>query len=643
MLVKNILLFIEQLDKLAPLMPYDSSLRNSLFNRFRYQNPDKLIEHSDVEFIENCYRERSLKTLDTETDCLLNSDDANQLWINFAEELAVFTQKKYYQILFPNITNAIDFNNLSRLKETARPVNFYLGHGGKTLYRKRGLCEHLIKNEFMLSTHRDLSQSKLSALTVEELTRLKFCTRINSHFIINDEPFTSFWDFLEKKSFPRLREKGEMPLYLLPHLLSLIEQYYKSKSAQADYGLFKKAAINFFDLLLTDDLVNINYFYGVRIFYQDREYYLLDFLVAINKSQRYELDDLFNSLLIWLNQISPDLKSTLPVLDSVYASLDAQGGSCSGSSSSYPLTSTTNDKLHQCYALIVSLLTTSFEIWPFTAGTISLWDRKNRVFPEAAVIYHYFLHALNQNRSEDLLTIYSEIYETYFNPAPLELDLFSWFTQIHSITRWYQLVGQGKLSKIDVNWYEPELLLHSLLHFKPSSRGLSSYINLFLDELVHTYSQSSNDLLKRFRVNILFIDLLKKMDRSDKTNLKILLQLYPFDEANSKFLDNCAQHIGSRLASLSVNHPGGALHFYTVVQKPKSSTLTLSSSEFHQVSGILDAFKLALGSPTIKIAPKLLEQMVTFLRSLSRPILTVGEIEGAQNSAQVADYLCSPT
>jgi hypothetical protein len=641
MLVKNILLFIEQLDTFAPLQPYDSSLRSSLFNRFHYQNADKLIDHRDVEFIENCYKERAKKTLDTVTDCLLNSDDINQLWIKFAEEIAVFAQKKYYQILFPNITNTIDFNNHTPLEETARPVNFYLGHGGKTLYRKRGLCEHLIKNEFMLSTYRDFPQSKLSALTVEELTRLKFCTRTNSYFMINDESFTSFWDFLEKKSFPRLKERGKIPLYLLPHFLSLIEQYYKSKTAQADYDLFKKAATIFFDLLSTGKLVNINYFYGLRIFYQDREYYLLDFLIAINKSQHYELDDVFNSLLIWLYQINPALKSTLPVLDSVYASLDAHGSSAS--TSSCLLTSTPNDKLHQCYALIVSLLTTSFEIWPFTAGTISLWDRKNRVFPEAVVIFQYFFYALNQNRSEDLLTIYSEIYETYFNPAPLELDLFSWLTQIHSITRWYQLVGQGKLSKIDVHWYEPELLLHSLLHFKPSSKCVSTYINLFLDELVHTYSQSSNDLLKRFRVNILFTDLLKKMDQSDKTNLKILLQLYPLEEASSKFLDNCAQHIGSRLASLSVNHPGGALHFYTVVQKPKSSTLVLSSSEFHQVSGIIDAFKVALGSPTIKIAPKLLEQMVTFLRSLSRPILTVGEIEGAQNSAQVADYLCSPT
>lgn len=641
MLVNEILKFTAKLKELSPLIPCDITIHTSLIKRFRSQNPDKVIDHDDISFIEHCFRTRFLETVDTVNDCLLDAGKTNQLWIKFAEEIAALTNKKYYQILFPNTSNVMDFNNLTRLTETARPVNFYLGQGG-FLYRKRGLCEHLIKNDYILSTYRDLSQSKLSSLTIEELCRLKFCTQTNGSFIINKDHFTGFWDFLEKKSFPRLKERGSMPLYYLPHLLGLIEKYHTLKSTQADYAVFKKEATRFFNLLSSGELDNINYFYGVRIPYQDREYYLLDFLIAINKSQKYDLDDVFNSMIVWLYHINPALKSTLSVFDSVYTPLSDQGASSSSSAVVSSIAST-SDKLQQCFDLIISLLTTSFELWPFTSSTISLWDRKNSVFSEAASIYRYFLQALLHNSEQELLSVYLNIYEVYFTPPPLEYDLFSWLTQTHTITRWYQMVGQGQLSKIDVHWYEPELLLQSLLNFKPNTRSLYSCMNLFLDELVHTYSQSSNDLLKRCRINILFTEFFKKMSTADKATIKILLQLYNLDDARSKFLDNCAQHIGCRLRELTVNQPGGSLQFYTELHKPKCSKLDLPTSGFHQVGCILDAFKDALSLSVTRIEPRLLEQMFTYLRSLSRPILTIGEIEGALYSARVVDYLASPT
>lgn len=641
MLVNEILEFTVQLKELSPLTPCDITLRASLIKRFRSQNPDKLLDHDDIHFIEHCFETRFLKTVDTVNDCLLNAGKVNQLWIRLSEQIAALTNKKYYQILFPKSTNVSDFNNRTCLTETTRPVNFYLGQGG-FLYRKRGLCEHLIKNDYVLSTYRDLSQSKLSSLTVEELSRLKFCTQTNGSFIINNEYFTGFWDFLEKKSFPRLRERGEMPLYYLPYVLELIEKYHTLKSAHADYTVFKKEAAEFFNLLSSGELDSINYFYGVRIPYRESEYYLLDFLIAINKSQKYDLDDVFTSMVTWLYHINPALKSRLSVFDSVYTPLSAQDAS-SSSTGVVSSTASTNDKLQQCFDLILSLLTTSFELWPFTSSSISLWDRKNSVFSEAATIYQYFLPALHQNSEEELLTVYSNIYEVYFNHPPVEYDLFSWLTQPHSITRWYQMVALGQLSKIDVRWHEPEILLQSLLNFKPNSRSLYASMNLFLDELVHTYSQSYNDLLKRFRINILFADFFKKMSFSDKVNIKILLQLYNLDDAQSKFLDNCAQHIGCRLRELTVNRPGGSLQFYTELRKPKCSKLDLPTTGFHQVGCILDAFKDALSLAVTRIEPRLLEQMFTYLRSLSRPILTIGEIEGAQYSARVVDYLASPT
>ncbi|WP_298622398.1 hypothetical protein [uncultured Legionella sp.] len=644
MLVKRVLLLIQQLDELTPLTVFDSAFRTSLHNRFHDKDPDTIIDCSDIECIERLYRERFIKTVDSDDDCLLNDEKVNQLLVGFAFDLAVDAEKKYYQILYPEITNVADYNNLSRLTETERPVNFYLGHGGKTLYRKRGLCEHLINNDFRLSTHRDFSQSKLSPITVEELTRLKFCTRTNSQFTINSESFSCFWDFLEKKSFPRLQEKGGMLLYLLPHLLVLIEQYHKLKSEKADYSIFNKAARDFFDLLASVELNNINYFYGIRVPFKENQSYLLELLTAINKSQKYELDDEFHALIVWLYQINPILKSSLPVLDSVYSSLDSKGIIYSNSVTTNTIAcENANDKLHQCYALIVSLLTTSFELWTFTEQTISFWDKKNKVFPEAATIYQSFLHAIEQNSEKELLAAYSKVYDVYFNHAPVEFNIFSWCTEIKSITRWYQLVGQGKLSKIDVIWNEPEILLQSLLDFKPCNRSISPDIDLFLDKLVHTYVQNANDLLKRFRVNILFMDLFKKMSLEDKIHLKMIMPWYRLEDAKNKFLDNCARHIASRLENLSVLHSGGSLQFYTTVHRAKTPQFVLSTSEFRHVKCVIEAFKLALNDSRKKIEPKLMEKMVLFFVNITRPILTVAEIESAQNSARVIDYLGAPS
>ncbi len=658
MLVKQVLLFIEQLNKLSPLISCDSELSASLSNRFITQDSDKLLDPDDIEFILNCYKRRFLDTVDTENDCLLNAYETNQLWSGFAQDLAADTGKAYYQILFPPILNEADPNDQSNLAETTRPVNFYLGNDGKTLYRKRSLCEHLIKNHFKLSIYRDLpdrdstviassstdsskTRRYLSYLTIDELTRLKFCTRVNSQFTIGDEGFDCFWDFLEKKSFPRLKEQGEMPLQLLPHLLSLIEQYYLLKSSQSDYPVFKKAVTDFLNLFLTENWKDINHFYGEKVVYQGQEHYLLDLLITINQSNEFELDETLNAIATWLYRFNGALKSSLPILTALYTPLVSPAPVCSSSSQDLIAVQTTNDKLHQCFALILSLLTTSFDGWSLSRRAISLWDRRNKVFYEGAEIFKLFLPALNDNNEKALLVIYSEVLDKYFQPdsskgSPSKGSPLAWLTENSNMTRWYQRVGQGELSKMNVNWHEPEILLQTLLFFKPSSEEIQPKIKIFLDHLIQTCSQVKNDLLMRFRINCLLADLIKEMGHADIANLNILLQLYDIKGARFNFLDNCTYYIRSRLEQIA----DGSLHFDATVTITQSAK---STPGFSQVSDILHNFKTSLSSSVGKIKLGLYEQLVRCLRDLSRPILTEEDKEIAEESARIFDYLASPT
>ncbi|KTD52818.1 hypothetical protein [Legionella quateirensis] len=644
MLVLRVIQLIQELGASGTLIPCDTRLNKSIIAQFKDRNPEDTISTADVQFLLKSYKERWISVIDTEDDYTLNCQGVNQIWICFAQELAEYTKKHLYQILIPSITNFKDFNNLTFLTETTRMENFYVGHGGKTLYRKRGFCEHLLNNGLRLSTYRDISNTKLNLVTIDELSRLKSCKQTNGEFKIGSEVFVNFWDFMNRKVFPHLLDKGEMPFELVPRLLGLVEKYYILKFSGAEYATFKKAAKDFFKLVSHGDLNNINYFYGQHISFQSRDYYLLDFLIAINMSRGYDLDNLLEALLLWLYRMHPALKSSLGVLEFVYSSLpDHQSSS---SSSSQPVASSSlpyNDHLHQCYCLIVSLMTTAFEMWPFIGGTISLWDQDNYVFPEAKEIYHYFLPALTENREHDLEGNYLLVKERFFAPAPVRKGILSWISHFYSTTMWYEYVGQGRLDKLDIFWYEPELMLHALLHFKPTSPVITPYINHFLDDLVQTYAQNCSDLLKRFRVNILFTNLLKKFDPQDKASLRILLQLYDLTRARTIFLDNCVNHIGNRLIHINLNQPGRSVLFYAFVSRADNSKVTISMTGLKLVSSIIDAFKEALHSPNLSLNESSRQLMFEYLRGLGRPILTVGELEAARNSAVCLDYLGAPT
>ncbi|WP_277619306.1 hypothetical protein [Legionella norrlandica] len=322
MLVEQIHRFISELKESKELSPSDEKFTVILLERFMLRADQDPLTSDDIQFVLKCFKERAAQIIDDDNDdYLLNPSTVNQIWVSFAHEIAPFTGKNYLQILLPCITNQVDFNNLTPLTETAHLENFYLGYDKKTLYRKRGLCEHLLGNKLELSTCRKLHFRKLEQVTIEELARLSRSKQQNANFSINEEKFDNFWDFLQKKVFPNLQTKGKFPLKILPQLLLLIESYYCSKDSGADIKLFKNKVQNFFKLLYQYELADINFLYGVKIPYQEREIYLLELFISIYRAKAYDVDEELKAMAGWLYQINPALKAINKELSSFYNEL----------------------------------------------------------------------------------------------------------------------------------------------------------------------------------------------------------------------------------------------------------------------------------------------------------------------------------
>ncbi|CEG55787.1 hypothetical protein [Legionella fallonii] len=637
MLVQSILKFIEDLTKFKNLPSTDVRILDSLRSRIGYRPKDEQLADTDLQFLLDCFYIRWEETIDTEYDYMLNPGVINQRWIAFAKELAPFTDKNYLQILLPTVTNTVDFNNLTALTETVRLQNFYLGHANRVLYRKRGLCEHLIDKNYALSTCRELRSSKLSALSIKELSRLQYCKQENGEFSVDGEFFIDFADFLRQKVFTRLQDQGVMPLDLLPHLLILIEQYHTLKDNNESYSLFRQSVDNFFKCIYKHKLEDINYFYGIEIPYKGKIFYLLDFLIVIHKADSYVLDEHFNALMEWLYTYNSALKVINVKLEPLYKNLLARDKNESSDDESG------DSLLNHCLNFLLSLLTASFDFIFFTGKTISFWDISKSVFSEANEMFSLLAPALANNQPSQLVTHYQKVMEQYVIPGRADSSINTWFTRYQNVHDWYVCAESNTLSKIGVNWYEPELITHALLKYKQSAPQIMSQINKFLDELVHTYTQDSSELHKRLRINILFASFIKELPSQEQRYLHLLLQLYQKHDMQNNFFNNCVHHIAHRLSQMGTAKDGGAIQFFSDMRRVDVAKLNISTVGVAHLNTIIDAFKSKLYSPDFTVEPKLADKMMTYLRSISRPILTTKEHEDAKSNANALDYLGAPT
>ncbi|KTC92560.1 hypothetical protein [Fluoribacter dumoffii] len=630
MLVQRILDFIKTLEKESAPIPCDKVLYECLSERFSKKSPELELNREDLFFLLWCYKCRWEAIFDKDDDYTRNPSSINLQWINLARELAPLVDLNYLKILIPTLTNDKDLNDFSSLNETVNLFNFYLGHGGKTLYRKWSFCKHLEHWNFTLSTYR--GDKRLSVVTIDELARLKLCKVTHREVSVNEEVFSNFWDLLRKKVFVNLSAQGRMPIGLLPHLLELIERFYYLKANKSDFSIFKNEIKNFFNRLYGYDLADVNYLYGSKIDYKDNENYLLDLFITLYTANDYqELNYEIETLSKWLFRVNPDLVAACTELESVYRELQTEA-----EEKEAPFIQ--SDAFVNCCKLLVSLLTTQFEFAFFFSGqTYSLWDKKNNVFPEACGIFTVLLPAIAANKPKALESAYADIIKNIVIPAKKDKSWWTWLSRCESTTKWLERVENCKLNEVGVYWFEPELLFDALLLFDTNNPSVKKQISLFLDDIIHTYAQNQNDLMKQLRVNILFTEFLNGLSEHHRTHLLRLIRICSPQEAKSKFLINCTYHINDHIAQLCRRAETSPIHFFPSAHRMEPPKFNLTE-DIKDVEKMMVEYKTQL--PKLQLEGALTLKICNYLLDISHPILSVKQKETAKTGGRpILDYI----
>lgn len=637
MLVQRILDFIKNLEREDKPIPCDVVLRESLWTRFSYKPSSVLLDADDIEFLIECFKNRWEAIVDSKNDYTLNPSTVNLSWINLAKDLEVkVPQLGYLKILIPKLINDRDFNDFTALIETVNLFNFYLGRDGCTLFRKWSLCEHLKNHDFFLSTHRSFTNRKLSIVSIDELARLKQCKQTSRQVSIGSEIFDNFWDLLRKKVFVRLKDKGSLPVGLLPQLMGLIERYYFLKSAQADFCIFKNEVKNFFDSLEEYELADVNYLYGMAIEYKENEKFLLDVLISLHTAKNFfELDYDVRTLTKWLFEYNPALKVVRKELEPVYSEMHEHKESELEKKSS-------SDSLVQCCSFLVNLLTTKFQFSLLCVRqNISLWDITNVVYPEESSIFNQLLPFIEANQPNQLALAYANSLKKLASPVRMDINCTNLFKQYAVTNNWLGFLKRYKLSKLSGMkdlWFTPELLFYTLLCFKTNNQVSKTYIQNFLDNLIQTCAQDQNDLMKQFRVNILFVDFLNGLPENQRRNLLILLKLCNDEKEKIQFINLSAFYINERIAQFSYSpSQSGSSQFFMPLHQMENSRLFNIPARVSDIKTLIIEYKTQLAN--LNVDYKCSAKISDYLRKISQPILTEVQKEMIKTTEMNMDYL----
>lgn len=558
MLVQQVADFYNSFMAKDLLSESDAGLLQSITSHFSERSMDEMVNEQDMQLLRQHFKDRWLEIQGKqELDYTLADNKANRVWIDFAKLVASELKISYLSILFPNLANAKESATLkdpadgSSLEETTTLTNFYIGDDN-TLRRKRVLFDRMKKHDFTLCTSTDPTGKHLKIISVSELSRLRRCQnnvgafgiKISSTFV---EEFSCFWDFISKKSFPKLTKRGKIPVGLFPHLVELVEYYYHLKRKNGDFNKFKDVAKSFFGRLQDYHLENVNFLYGQKVQYNEQPHYLVELFISIFEATDFVLEHELEALSIFLFEINHNLKASSIELSSLYEKLEK-------------LTNKEKEeqaKAHnQCCSLLVSLYVHAFKMQIFTGvSSINDWDMENTLPTELYPIYKLlkgYLVASNAN----FVDAYTSILNTHIIPKSKEQGFFSWLTRNEATGKWLLAVKERRLSTVSGYWFDPELIFSALLAYNTTKIENRKCVHEFLDDFIQTiYNKKGDAFQKELRVNILFARFLSDLEAHKRKHLLMLLATSNVEEAKSHFLHNCESYIDERLKVIGYVEP----------------------------------------------------------------------------------------
>lgn len=606
MLIQEIHQFIKEVEAHKRLS-IDDELLAKLKVHFSAKNESLEISEEDNNILLECFASRWENIIDGPNDYTLYRREENQPWIALAKRLS----KCYSTYLIPTSSNTLDYNSLSQLSQFKDPILFLVSFDNKTLITKRGLLTHLVKAG-KLSTCVSMGKHDLRHLTVLELWRLKTCQDPHGTITVENDKYISLWDYLRKKIFTRLHAEGELSQELLVRLRSLVEYYETLKSDDDDFDFpsFKVKFNEFLNYLYQSKCENINKLYSVQLV-PNEEYYLLDLFIEIQDEESSNLDTKIRNLNDWLAQQgkSSTQKRRTSKPDAFFEA------TATSLTRSPKRALTTYNPLYYC---LTSLLTVQFSLLPFTGSNISIWDQSNTVFSEAVAFFNALYKLIEEDRVADAWDCYTTSLPEFLKNKNVSSSLLGFLSSSGvSIAQWYAHLEQGTLSKLSVCWYEPAIIFKTGMQFR-IQKFHEEDLRLFLDELLHTYSQTRSVTLKKLRVNILFTRLMQQWSSEDKSHFISVLET----------TNQCTQEDFLLCAFWYVGKNLGMLENTTELFR-SFVTLTLQDvktpPEIKEIVDVINYFRNTVHQHRHEIPDASMGLFVNYLGSLNEIILSIND------------------
>jgi len=444
---------------------------------------------------------------------------------------------------------------------------------------------------------------------------------------------------------PNLNTSGAFPEDHTPHLLLLINQYFVLQEIRADFHLFQEELRLFTDRLYTSPIELVNQLYGAQFAVGSQRYYLFQLLIVLHGATTYCLDDQLRDVLKWLYLSDPRWWIEHHSLNEVYAEVDR----------TRPLRLPVQKSLgtceyQECMCMLLSLYTYKFETSSLFRQEISILDKVNLIPCKLAAIEAEFAPVLKSKEGIGLLDVYTNQKKNTIIPcAEHSGQSSSWASYLDSNVNakiWCTKVLNREWLDLGVTWYDPKLLIHALVRFRPRSKGNTDAINLFIDGLIQTYTQSASKLQKQLRVNILFGDLLTSLGTNSSEHKLLLMWVSIFSRHDYKgnFLSNCIYHVGNRLHEISVVSLATSSGFFAAVTAlDPHIKFNISSLHIESVRESIDEFKREIQSIESQINPELRNKLISYLQKLGEVIITVEQRVAAEQSGRFGDPFAAPS
>ena len=511
------------------------SLSEIIFNKTEI-DPETVAGLADI------YRTRWLQIQGKAEDYTRMQRGSNALWIRLAQllESAGFTQRNYYCFLMPTLQADVD--PIQKLPVTEFPLSHYVlsANGRYLIYL--GNCEQHYK---VAGTFNNCNTKPPSPLNEVELGRLSFASERYHRYIKHARCGDEYDLPISKDTVLAVYNLVNESLY--PVGLQWARNYDETQVTLAERSfshfcvLLNKLPQDERDRLLAQ-----------RIIFKGKN---LSFKSILEDVQSEECVASCLQLMAKLvMDYAPYLRFRSDLETKFVETDDMRAQSRKKVFRNYSFLDDKEAK-RRIQILAVSLMSYGFQ-FPMFGESLSIWDCSNTMGEEPKKIYQLIRPMICSGLYKDARHIYATLMESAVNPALVdrETSLLIWLTRPNATQRWLESVASCTLFTQKNAWFQPGLLLATLLPIPIIDSVTSRLLEGFFDEFLHTYAQPQNNALKEIRINIQFMQFLNSLADTPRRQILKLIELpHQQDDDNKGFCRMYGNVLIHRLASLGAH------------------------------------------------------------------------------------------